>query len=336
MTSRIIKGERGYKPMKKVLVLGGTGFLGYYTTLELVKEGYAVKSVALPPMPDETMFEDMPVENLLLDINQLSDEEISDLLEDVDAVMYAIGADERTIPEKPAYDFFYQANVLPTQRLARLSAQNGVKAFVVYGSYMSEFAETMPELGLQEQAYPKTRLEQEHVAFQEGGDHMRVMSLRLPYIFGTMGGRMPLWKMFVEQMRGQKVYPALKGGTAMVTVQQVAEAAVGAMEKGEHAHSYALGGINMKYQEFYQMIAKALGQEEMDIPVVPFSQVEEAYRQIDQQADEEGVEHGIHMVVSGKMSEADLFIDPKPVMEALGYREDNVIASIEKTLEKCV
>ncbi len=322
--------------MKKILVLGGTGFLGYYTILELVKEGYAVKSVALPPMPNENMFKNMPVENLLLDINQLSDEEIGELLEDVDAVMYAIGADERTLPSKPAYDFFYQANVLPTQRLARLSSKNGVKAFVIYGSYMSEFAETMPELGLQYQAYPKTRLEQEELAFQEGGEDMRVMSLRLPYIFGTMEGRMPLWKMFVDQMRGQKFYPALKGGTAMVTVQQVAEAAVGAMERGQHAHSYALGGLNMKYQEFYQMIAKALGQEDMDIPVVPFSQLEEAYRQIDKEADEEGLEHGIHMLVSGKMSEADLFIDPKDAMDALAYHEDDVIASIEKTLEKCV
>ncbi|WP_243676756.1 hypothetical protein [Secundilactobacillus collinoides] len=39
---------------------------------------------------------------------------------------------------------------------------------------------------------------------------MDVTVLRLPYIFGTMPGRLPLWKMFVDQIRDQPVYPALK------------------------------------------------------------------------------------------------------------------------------
>ena len=132
--------------MKKILVLGGTGFLGYYTTEELLKRGYEVKSVALPPMPADDLFSSDKVENILADINDLSDEEVLKLLEDVDGVMYAIGADERVIPDAPAFTFFYEANVRPTQRLARLAAQSGVESFVIFGSYFAEFAERITDV----------------------------------------------------------------------------------------------------------------------------------------------------------------------------------------------
>lgn len=323
--------------MNKVLVLGGTGFLGYYTTLELLKKGYEVKSVALPPMPDEALFAGLEVENILADINTLSDEAVRELLADVDAVMYAIGADERTIPKAPAYDFFYQANVLPTQRLARLARESGVKKFIVYGSYTAEFAERFNDIDLKSQPYPKTRLLQEAVAFEEGQGKMDVMVLRLPYIFGVMPGRMPLWKMFTDLIKNQKTYPALVGGTAMITVEQVAQAAVGAMEQGQHGQSYAIASYNMKYKDFYEMIVAALNQEDMtQIIPVTYAQVKDQYEAIDQQAKEAGVEHGIHMTVSGQMNERDLYIDPNDTMDLLKIENQDVLASIEKTLAVCV
>ena len=323
--------------MNKVLVLGGTGFLGYYTSRELLDRGYQVKSVALPPMPDDALFADMEVENILANVNEMSDDALSELLSDVYAVMYAIGADERTIPQAPAYDFFYKANVEPTVRLARLAREAGVKKFVIYGSYTAEFAERFNDLDLKSQGYPAARLKQEQAAFEQGQGKMDVTSLRLPYIFGVMPGRTPLWTMFVDQIRGQSSFPALPGGTAMITVEQVAQAAVGAMENGEHANSYAVASYNMKYQDFYELIVKALGQEDMTkiIPVT-YEQIKESYEAIDQAAAKEGKEHGIHMSVSGKMNERDLYIDPNDTMEKLKIRDQDVLTSIKETLKVCV
>ena len=320
--------------MKKILVLGGTGFLGYYTVEELLRKGYEVKSVALPPMPVEDLFSSDEVENILVDINDLSDEEVLELLEDVDGLMYAIGADERVIPDAPAYSFFYEANVLPTQRLARLAAQAGVESFVIYGSYFAEFAERITDVDLRSQPYPSTRLLQEQVGFAEGEGKMRVSSLRLPYIFGSMPGRMPLWKMFADRVKDQAVFPVLKGGTAAVTVEQVAQAAVGALERGEHRGTYALGGINLSHKDFMDRIVKAIGQEETtEIPVVPIEAVIENYRAIDQQTKAAGKEHGMHMEMIAEMNNRDLFIDPTEVMSELGYEEDDVDAAIDRTLE---
>ncbi|WP_440897580.1 NAD-dependent epimerase/dehydratase family protein [Amphibacillus sp. Q70] len=322
--------------MSKVFILGGTGLLGYYTTKELLAKGYQVKTMALPPMPAEELLP-KEVECSLGDINELTDEEIKDLLSDCEGFIYAAGADERTIPKKPALKFFYEANVLPTQRLAHIAAEAGVKRFVIFGSYFAEFAERLPQFDLKKQAYPNTRLLQEQIAFAEGEGKMDVMSLRLPYIFGTMPGRMPLWKMFTEQVKDQSIFPALSGGTAMVTVEQVGEAAVGALENGEHRHTYAISALNMKYQAFYQMIADALGQTETtQIPVVPYDQLKPNYEQIDQHAEAEGREHGIHMVLSSRLQNEDLYIDPSETMDLLGIKDHDVIQAIKDTLAKCV
>ena len=91
--------------MSKVFVLGGTGFLGYYTTMELLARGYQVKTIALPPMPEENLLP-AEVEITLGDMNALTDQEIIELLSDCEGFMYAAGADERVVPAKPALKFF--------------------------------------------------------------------------------------------------------------------------------------------------------------------------------------------------------------------------------------
>ncbi|MGO2962178.1 MAG: NAD-dependent epimerase/dehydratase family protein [Carnobacterium maltaromaticum] len=319
---------------KKVFVLGGTGFLGYYTTKELLKRGYQVVTAALPPLPEEGLLP-AEVEITLGNINEMSDDEVLALLKGCEGFIYGAGADERMVPKKPASKFFYEANVLPTQRLANLAKKAGVKKFVVFGSYFAEFAERLPEEKLKAEAYPNTRLLQEQIAFAEGDVSMVVTSLRLPYIFGTMPGRMPLWKMFTDQIKGQAVFPALKGGTAMVTVEQVAEAAVGALENGVHRTTYAIGDTNMKYQEFYQMMVDALGQD-TQVPVVSYEDVKAIYEGIDLEADKAGLEHGIHSTKSAKMQEYDLYLNPEDTFPNLKVKRYDVIASIQETLKRCV
>lgn len=322
--------------MSKVFVLGGTGFLGYYTVKELLSRGYQVKTMSLPPLPAEDLFP-AGIEASLGNMNDLSDEEIITLLSDCEGFVYAAGADERTTPAKPALKFFYEVNVRPTQRIARLASQAGVKKFVVFGSYFSEFAERWPQYQLKKQGYPNTRLLQEQVAFAEGEGTMTVTALRLPYIFGTMPGRVPLWKMFTDQVKGQATFPVLSGGTAMVTVEQVAEAAIGALEKGEHRTTYAICSKNMKFKEFYQMIIEALGQTETtQLIEVPYEQMQPIYEEIDQQTAAQGKEHGIHIALSTLMQTQDLYLDPQETMPVLGIKEHDVVASIRTTLAKCV
>lgn len=321
--------------MKNVFILGGTGLLGYHTVKELLARGYQVSTVALPPMPAPELLP-AEVECHLGNINEMTDEAILEMLQEKDMFIYAAGADERIVPDAPAEKFFYDENVLPTQRLARLAKDAGVKKFVVYGSYFAHAAEKWTEFGLAEQAYPKTRLLQEEVAILEGEGGMDVMSLRLPYIFGTMPGRDPLWTMFLPQIEGKDVVPVLAGGTAMVTVKQVAEATIGALENGKHGETYAISGINMKHQEFFQMIADVLGQKDTKIQVMPIEQMKPFYAQQDEQAEKEGKEHGIHIELTAEIQNFDLYIDPNDTMPILKYNHYDVKEAIIETIERAV
>ncbi|KOP64808.1 epimerase [Bacillus sp. FJAT-18019] len=321
--------------MRNVFVLGGTGFLGYFTIKEMLKRGYKVSTVSLPPLPTEDLLP-REVECRLGNINDMSDEEILDMLKGMDSFVYAAGADERVVPEAPAMKFFYEANVLPTQRLARLAKQAGVKKFVLYGSYFAHFAEKWTDLPIIDNAYPRTRLLQEEVACMEGEGGMDVMTLRLPFIFGIMPGRMPLWTMFIDRVKGKETVPVPGGGTAAVTAQQVAEATIGAIEHGQHRGKYAISGINMKHSEFHQMVLNALGQKDSKIVVLPLEQMQPAMEQLDAAAAAAGKEHGIHMSVAAAIQNRDAYLDPADTMPILQYQEDDVYAAIVETLRKCV
>src|SRR5699024_1597022 len=154
------------------------------------------------------------------------------------------------------------------------------------------------------------------IAFGAGEGKMRVISLRLPYIFGTMPVRIPPWKLFTDHIKGQSVFPSLPGGTTIVTFRLVAEAADGAMVKGAHGMTYAYSGIKMKYQESYQMMVDALGHSETtQVPVLPLETLLPNFEALDAEAKKAGKEHGIHLAVGARMNNRDLYIDPKITME---------------------
>ncbi|MDW0110511.1 NAD-dependent epimerase/dehydratase family protein [Sporosarcina aquimarina] len=321
--------------MMNVFVLGGTGLLGMATIKELLSKGYGVSTIARNKEVMDDVMPEQVKERFIGDINELTDEQVLDLLNGKDVFVYAAGLDERTLPEAPAVRFYYVKNVLPTQRLARLARQAGMKKFVIFGSYHAETASMWPDLAMYEQPYVKTRLMQEEIAFMEGEGEMDVMSLRLPYIFGTMPNRTPLWKSFYPRIQGQEHVEIPEGATAMVTTKQVAEAAVGALENGQHRTTYAISGINMKYKEFYEMIAESLGQQETVIETASLGKLKPSAEKTDETVAAQGKEFAIHMEKQIEMQDRDAFIDPEETMSLLQYKEDDVRAEITNTLEVC-
>ncbi len=86
--------------MKKAFILGGTGFLGYHAANVLLEDGYSIVALSLPLRPSDNLFDER-VENHLGDINAMSDEELLHLIKGCEAFVYAIGADERWLPDHP-------------------------------------------------------------------------------------------------------------------------------------------------------------------------------------------------------------------------------------------
>ena len=321
----------------KVFVLGGTGFLGYYTVQELLKEGIKVKTLSLPPKEDTVIQQNNPladmdgVECLIGNINEMSDDDVIEMLKDCQGFIYAAGADERIQAKIPAKHFYYEANVLPTQRMVRLSSKAGLKKFVVFGSYFAQMAEMYPETGLKNSPYINTRLLQEQVAFAEGEGSIAVCGLRLPYIFGTMKERMPLWKMFVDRIRNNDVYPVFKGGTACVTADQVGQAAVGALLYGHHRDVFAIGDINMTYEEFANIIKDELGVD-TKIPVLTLKEGLPTYKAIDENLAQEGRENGIHMEMIAHVQQKFCYLNWADTFPILHVKREDIRKSLRETV----
>ena len=321
--------------MTDTLVLGGTGLLGYHTSLELLRRGYGVTTLSLPTTVTDHLPEQADAH--FGDVTAMSDDELTALMTGKHAVFYALGADERTVPPAPAARFFYEANVVPTQRVARLARAAGVKKFVLYGSYTAEWAEQWPDLGYRTRnGYPRTRLVQEEVAYLEGDGAMDVMSLRLPYIFGLVAGQRPLWEMFLDMCRADGPVVTLPGSTSSVTVRQVAQAAVGAMEHGEHEGRYAINGYELTYVEMHQTICRLLDRDPNQVVAVPVEAVLPTMTQYDAATAAAGAEHGIHLVDSAEFQGRRAVTDPATTQQVLGFKDADVPAAIEETLLFCL
>lgn len=323
--------------LNKIFVLGGAGFLGYHTIKEALNRGYEVKTIDIVDLAEPIRFsEEDKVEFIIDDFFNLSDGQIIEMLKGCDGFVYAGGVDERIVPKKPARKFFYEKNVLPSQRIARLAREAGVKSFVLFGSYTAEFAEKDLELiahGYDKEAYVETRLLQEKIAMYGGEGSMKVSVLRLPYIFGTMEGKVSLWSMFVDMLRGQDFMPVTQGGSATITASQVGQAAISALEKGEHRRTYAIATGYISYEDFYKRILEELGQEQTtNLEVMTFDQLEEAYREDEEITDRQGVEHGIRQVNMLRANSQEFRIPTDVAIEELKVKEEDMDQVIKETL----
>jgi len=93
---------------------------------------------------------------------------------------------------------------------------------------------------------------------------MEVVILELPYIFGAMPERMPIWKdTFMDRFcNGHKLIFFPKGSTTMTAVQHIGEAGIGAIEYGEDGKHYPIGDENHSYNWMLdQMMEGLLGKK---------------------------------------------------------------------------
>lgn len=74
----------------RIVMIGGTGFLGYFTSMELLRRGHAVVAVGLR-MPNPGQMPD-GAETAVLNTDTCSEAELAALIENSDCVIHAAGA----------------------------------------------------------------------------------------------------------------------------------------------------------------------------------------------------------------------------------------------------
>ncbi len=309
--------------------------MGYHAAKEMVRRGYQVSILALPPMPADGLFSaDIPIH--LKDLGTLSDMELLNFLSGMDAVVFAAGVDDRVTPKSPAYPFFKKHNVDPVCRLARLCAGAGVGKLIILGSYFAHFDRIWPELRLREHhPYIRSRVEQAASAITEAGDRLVVVSLELPYIFGTMPGRTPLWKPLIRYVlsRYPLFYP--RGGTTCVTVRQVAQAICGAVERIHESGCIPVGGENLAWSALLDKIMKLGGVTKHVITLPDWIVLIGAWL-IRTLHKLQGRESGLEPVRFVRLQTSETYLDASISQGLLGYESGGLDEALKDTMSASI
>ena len=233
---------------KKILILGGTGFLGYYTALLALKKGYEVGSISLNDINLEGWYP-KEIKTQFTDLFETSEDDLVEMMKGYDYMVYSVGPDDRETPQAPAYDYFHRRLVVECAKCFRAAERAGIKKSVCFNSYFAYFARRNPELKLAEKhPYVRCRVEQAKLLLEQR-KKMEVVILEFPYIFGVMPERMPIWKsVFLDRYaNGHKSIFFPKGKTTMTAVEHIAESAIGAIEYGRDGERYPVGDENQSF-----------------------------------------------------------------------------------------
>ncbi|MDD2634187.1 MAG: hypothetical protein PHW82_01655 [Bacteroidales bacterium] len=248
--------------VQNVFIAGGTGFLGYYSALLFLEQGVSVSTIAL----DEDIGEDdwfpKEISKTYGDLFKMSEDEIFLLLkgQNYDTFVYGLGPDERITPKAPAYEFFHEKLVVQCLKICRAAKRAGIKRCIIMNSYFSHFDKIKNGKLAKTHPYIRARVEQAETIIEIGSQGVfDVMIMELPYIFGEMHGRMPIWKdVFVERFKNLPAIYFPDGGTTAIHVTGVAEYIVAAAYNGKNDGRYPVADVNMKYRDMIRfMLAEA-------------------------------------------------------------------------------
>ncbi len=323
----------------KIMIVGGTGFLGYYTALAALEKGHEVSSLSLDDIPLGDWYP-KAVDVHYGDVFEMSEEELTEIFRGYDAMVYSVGPDDRITPEAPSYDFFHKHLVEDCGKVFRAAAAAGVKRSVVYNSYFAAFDRLYPEKELAKwHPYVRCRVEQADKLISEAEGKMDVMVLELPYIFGSMPERTPIWKdVYIERFFRAPIIFFPKGGTTMIHVKAVGQAGVGALEKGRHGVRYPIGDANLPFRTMIAWMKEGLGLKK---PLLQPGAKLCAYgaNMIAKKEAKHGKEPGLNMkhLMLDIMSE-NLYIPDETIREIsslFGYERGDVRQGILEAMQAC-
>lgn len=322
----------------KVFIVGGTGFLGYYSALEFLKKGHETATISLPDIELGDWFPS-EVDVKYGNVFEMDKDELKELFQGYDAIVYAVGPDDRVKPIGRAYDFFHERLVEACGRVVAGARQAGVKRCVILNSYFAYFDRIWPKQGLAEHhPYIKCRVEQAERVIGQGKDVMDVMVLELPYIFGSMPERVPLWKdILVKMLHDNKLILFPKGGTNMIAVEHIGEAVVGAAEKGRHGKRYTIGDVNISWVDMIRMMLESMGMADKKIVTLPKFLMNIQARKMKKKEKKEGYEAGLNpLYLFNDIICRFMYFDADESIRELGYGRGGIGKAIDKTIKACI
>ncbi|MEG2014999.1 MAG: NAD(P)-dependent oxidoreductase [Clostridia bacterium] len=333
--------------IERVFIAGGTGFIGYYSALEFISKGIAVDTIALPNEINLSGW--YPLDKIGLstgNLFEMTNTQIEAMFSQhkYDALIYAMGPDDRVIPKAPAYDFFYDKLVTQCKRICNCARNVGIHRCVITGSYFSHFDNLSNGALSLAHPYIKARIAQENeLSFLGNDSKFEIMFLELPYVFGVMPNRKPLWREhFIARFdKLNNIYFPCGGGTAVLDISGVAEAVVATTYNGENNAKYLIGNVNMTFKNLIETMLKDISTTRKYVGLPPFICALGATA-ITRAERAKGLQSGLdYPKLMTQILSKKFYIDTAPVGIALCYDEfgytggKDVMQSISETMRKC-
>ncbi len=240
----------------KILVVGGTGLIGGKIALLFKEKGHEVNIGARKPAPSGTPMKDLPFIQGNFAEGGFSESELNSF----DWVVFAAGQDFRHVPPGTDVETHWQtANIEGVPKFFSRIESAGISRVVNIGSF---YPQAMPHL-IQSDPYVRSRALADDGARALASDTFFVCSLNAPFVLGCMSG------LDLPHLEAQSNYAlgridgaeefAIPGGVNFMSARSLAEATVGALERGENGKAYLVGDENLSFESYFNTYFEAAG-----------------------------------------------------------------------------
>src|SRR5688572_4129701 len=250
------------KVEKKILITGGTGFLGSHIVRQLLDAGEKNLRVMASAVPD--WMTDAGVEPAVGSVTNRED--VKAAVKNVSAIFHLAGKVSRDNNDAAAMN---KVHVEGTRLLCEAAKETGVNTILIASSSgtiaVSEdeqvFDETFPQPVevFSRWAYYASKYYQERTAIGNfDGDGRRLVILNPSLLLGPEDERLSSTKPVLDFL-GRKIPYSPSGGLNFVDARDAAAAFISALEKGRHQEKYLLGAANMTFPEFFGRLERLSG-----------------------------------------------------------------------------
>jgi dihydroflavonol-4-reductase len=255
---------------RKILVTGGSGFIGSVVVRTLIKEGAQVRCL-LRPTSKLDRLAGVSYERAEGDVRDLGS--IQKALAGCDGVIHLAGLSAWDLIDSPAMKEVTEEG---TRNLLQASRGAGIKKFVFVSSATAinasdeprVFDETAPfELGGSGLNYAIHKHAAEQMCLVFAAEGLPVVIVNPTEVYGPNDTDLITAGNLIDFAKSSPVL-VCAGGTSVAYVDDVALGAVRAFERGRPGERYILGGENMKIKDLAAVTLELLGQKKriMSLP----------------------------------------------------------------------
>ncbi|MBI4466080.1 MAG: SDR family oxidoreductase [Acidobacteria bacterium] len=255
----------------KVLVTGGTGFLGANLVHHLVGRGDTVRVLKRRRTPPDILT-GLPVEFTEGDVTDF--DSLLGASRGVEGIYHLAGLVSYWPPRRA---WQYRVNVVGAHNVVEAALSNGVRR-VVHTSSIAAIGfrtdgkpcdeETSWNWGPQDIHYATTKHLGEQEALKAAARGLEVVVVNPALIFGPRDTSWNAGRMFkLVQEKATVFSPA--GSTTTCDVDDVCQGHLAAMERGRSGQRYILGGEHIRYADLFRAVGEVMSKK-VEVKVIPY------------------------------------------------------------------